>query len=335
MKALFIGGTGVISSACSALAVHRGIDLYLLNRGQSVRPAPEGAHLLHADIHDPESVEAVLQPHHFDCVVDWIAFTPHDVQRDIDLFKERTAQYIFISSASAYQTPPSNLPIRESTPLDNPRWEYSRNKIACEELLMQEYRRSHFPHTIVRPSHTYDQTLVPLEGGYTVIDRMLRGKPVIVHGDGTSIWVLTHHVDFAKGLVGLMGNPRADGEVFHITSDEWLTWNQIVQYLADAAGVTPHIVHVPSDLIAAYNPRAGASLLGDKAHSVIFDNAKIRQVVPDFNPVIPFSQGAREIIAWYRADPARQVINTEFDKICDRILNNYQKAWPQPSPVEQ
>jgi len=328
MKVLFIGGTGVISTACSSLAISKGIDLTLLNRGKSVRPPAVGAYLLHADIHDLAALQSTLADQVFDVVVDWIAFTPDHVQRDIDLFKGKTGQYIFISSASAYQKPISNLPIRESTPLDNPIWEYSRNKIACEDLLVQEYRRNKFPFTIVRPSHTYDQTSIPVEGHYTVIDRMLRGKPVVVHGDGTSIWTLTHSSDFAKGFVGLLGNPRARGEIFHITSDEWLTWNQIYLTLGEAAGVTPQLVHLPSDLIAAYNSRVGDSLLGDKAYSAIFDNRKIKQVVPEFSCTIPFSRGAKEIITWHSANPSRQKIDPEFNDFCERLLKNYQKAWP-------
>jgi len=328
MEVLFIGGTGIISAACSTLAVERGIDLTLLTRGRSVRPAPPGARLVEADFRDEAAVERILARRHFDVVVDWIAYTPQDVQRDIRLFQGRTGQYVFISSASAYQTPAANLPIRESTPLENHVWEYSRNKIACEELLLNEYRQSLFPFTIVRPSHTYDQCYVPVEGGYTVIDRMLRGKPVVVHGDGTSIWTLTHSSDFAKGLVGLLGNYRARGEVFHITSDEWLTWNRIYQLLAEAAGVSAELVHIPSDLIAAYDSRIGDSLLGDKTHSAIFDNSKIKQVVPDFAATIPFSTGAREIIAWHQANPAGRKIDPAFDELCDRMIENYRKAWP-------
>lgn len=328
MKVLFIGGTGVISSACASLAISKEIDLTLLNRGLSVRPPAAGAHLLKADIHDITALHEALRGQFFDVVVDWIAYTPDDIQKDLDLFKGKTGQYIFISSASAYQTPPANLPIRESTPLENSFWAYSRNKIACEELLLQEYRKDKFPFTIVRPSHTYDQTLVPVEGSYTVIDRMLRGKPVIVHGDGTSIWTLTHSSDFAKGFVGLLGNAHAIGEIFHITSDEWLTWNQIYLTLAAAAGVNPKLVHVPSELIAAYNSRIGDSLLGDKSHSAIFDNSKIRRVVPEYCASIPFCRGAEEIIAWHRADPSRQKINPEFDNMCDILLENYLKAWP-------
>jgi len=328
MKVLFIGGTGIISTACSAQAISQGIDLTLLNRGTSPRPVAGGAGVLHADIHDPVSIQAALEGRGFDVVVDWIAYTPADVQRDLDLFRGKIGQYIFISSASAYQTPAANLPIRESTPLENPVWAYSRNKIACEELLLHEYRRNKFPFTIVRPSHTYDQTLVPVEGGYTVIDRMMQGKPVIVHGDGTSIWTLTHSADFARGFVGLLGNSHARGEIFHITSDEWLTWNQIYRLLAEAAGVTPNLVHIPSDLIAAYDSRIGDSLLGDKAHSAIFDNSKIRQVVPGFFASIPFSRGAEEIIAWYRADPSRQKVDEAFNNLCDRLIENYRKVFP-------
>jgi nucleoside-diphosphate-sugar epimerase len=219
-KVLFIGGTGIISSACTELAHGRGLDLYLLNRGQSSRPIPTGVKLLHGDIRQPESVRQALGDHQFDAIVNWIAFSPEHIATDLELFRGRTQQYVFISSASAYQTPPANLPVTESTPLHNPYWAYSRAKIACEERLIEAYRQENFPITIVRPSHTYDQTLLPMSGGYTVVDRMRQGKKVIVHGDGSSLWTLTHHRDFAKGLVGLLGNNHAVGETFHITSDE-------------------------------------------------------------------------------------------------------------------
>ena len=330
MKVLFIGGTGIISSACSPLAIERGFDLYLLNRGQTTtRPIPAGAHVLHGDIHDPESAKAALGKQDFDVVVDWIAFTPDQVEADLNLFRGRTGQYIFISSASVYQTPPSHQPVTESTLLDNPYWLYSRNKIACEELLVQAYRREKFPMTIVRPSHTYDKTVIPMDGGYTVIDRMRKGKKVIVPGDGTSLWVMTHHTDFAKGFVGLLGNSQTIGEEFHITSDELLTWNQIFELMARAAGAQADIVHVPSDLINAYDPKWGAGLLGDKAHSMVFDNSKIKRFVPDFAATIPFSRGVEEIMAWYDADPSRQVVDAQFDQLEDRILNAYAPAWPK------
>jgi nucleoside-diphosphate-sugar epimerase len=273
-------------------------------------------------------VERALGEATFDVVVDWIAFTPEHVAADIELFRGRTGQYIFISSASAYQKPLSALPITESTPVHNPFWTYSRDKIACEERLVKAYREEGIPVTIVRPSHTYDPTMVPLIGHYTDLDRMRRGKKVIVHGDGTSLWVLTHHEDFAKGFVGLLGNHHAIGHAVHITSDELLTWNQIYTLLAHAAGVEPRIVHVPSDLISAFDPEVGAGLLGDKAHSVIFDNTKIKRLVPDFRATIPFSQGAKEIVAWYDAEPARQVVDQRVDQLIDTIIATQEAIRP-------
>ena len=329
MKALFIGGTGNISSACVELALARGIEVTLLNRGTSGRPVPNGAQVVNGDIRDPQSVRAALGSRSFDVVAEFVAFTPEHIETDLDLFRGRTGQYIFISSASAYQTPPAILPVTESTVLDNPYWEYSRNKAACEERLVHAYREEKFPITIVRPSHTYSAPYVPVEGGWTTIDRMLRGEPVIVHGDGTSLWTLTHATDFAKGFVGLMGNAHAIGEAFHITSDEWLTWNQIHEILAAAAGVKPTLVHVPSDLIAAYDKAWGESLLGDKTHSFILDNSKVKRLVPDFICTTPFSRGAEEIIAWHMADPARRKVDEAFNALCDRILQAYAKAWPE------
>lgn len=329
MKVLFIGGTGIISSACSRLALDKGINLYLLNRGKSFRPVPEGAVVLNGDIRDAQSVRAALGSHQFDAVVNWIAFTPAHIQADLDLFTGRTGQYVFISSASAYQTPPAVVPATESTVLDNPFWEYSRNKIACEEMLVRAYRDQKFPATIVRPSHTYDKTLLPMDGGWTVVDRMLRGQKVIVHGDGTSLWTLTHHADFAKGFVGLLGNPRVYGDAIHITSDEWLSWNQIFEIVAKAAGTAPRIVHVPSDVLAAYDPAWGAALLGDKTHSMIFDNSKIKRLVPDFACTIPFARGAEEILAWYRADPSRQKVDDKFNQLSDRIITAQELAFPK------
>jgi len=323
MKILFIGGTGVISSACSELAIKQGFELNLLNRAQSKRPAPPGAIVHKADVRDIQSVRQALGDQKFDVVVDWIAFTPEQIQQDIELFRERTGQYIFISSASVYQKPPSLLPVTESTLTDNPFWTYSQNKIACENLLIDAYRKEKLPVTIVRPSHTYDRTLLPTHGGYTVVDRMRAGKPVIVHGDGTSLWTMTHHKDFARGFNGLMGNPQAYGQIFHITSDESLTWNQIYTFVAKAAGVEkPELIHIASETIASFDPDWGASLIGDKAHSMIFDNSKIKRLVPEFaSSHIPFSIGAKEIIDWYDADPARQVVNEEFDQLVDRIID--------------
>ena len=330
MKILFIGGTGTISSACSQLAVERGMELYLLNRGQTTRrPIPTGAQVLRGDIRDLASAQSAVQGYTFDVVVDWVAFTPDHIETDLELFRGRTGQYIFISSASAYQTPPASVPITESTPLDNPVWLYSRNKIACEECLLRAYREEKFPMTIVRPSHTYDRAMSPLDGGYTMIDRMRKGQRVIVHGDGTSLWTLTHHKDFAKGFVGLLGHQRAIGDAFHITSDEVLTWDQIYTLMAHAAGVEPKLVHIPSDLIAAYDKAWGDGLLGDKAHCMIFDNTKIKRLVPDFFATIPFAHGAKEIMAWFDADPARRVVNAAFNQTVDRILAAYETAWPE------
>jgi nucleoside-diphosphate-sugar epimerase len=242
------------------------------------------------------------------------------VQTDIDLFRDRVGQYVFISSASAYQTPPARLPIVESTPLRNPYWQYSRNKIACEELLVAAYRSDGFPATIVRPSHTYDKTLIPLMGGWTDIDRMRRGLPVVVQGDGTSLWTLTHHDDFAKAFVGLLGHPQAVGDSFQITSDEVLTWNQIYQIMADAAGLQATLVHVASDTIATHDAELGASLLGDRSHSVIFDNTKVKSLVPDYVAAIPFVTGAREIVDWYDGDPSRRVVDAHLDALFDKLV---------------
>jgi nucleoside-diphosphate-sugar epimerase len=330
MKVLFIGGTGIISSACSQLAIERGIDLYLLNRGQTTsRPIPRGAKIIQGDIRDPQNARAALGKHSFDVVVDWIAFVTQHIQTDLDLFRGRTGQYVFISSASAYQTPPASLPVTESTVLDNPFWLYSRNKIACEEMLVQAYRDEKFPATIVRPSHTYDKTLLPFDGGYTVVDRMRKGKKVIVPGDGTSLWTLTHHKDFAKAFVGLLGQPAAIGDVFHITSDEWLSWNQIFEIVARAAGTEAKMAHIPSELIAAYDPDWGAGLLGDKAHSMIFDNSKVKRLVPDFRATIPFARGAEEIMAWYDADPARRKVDEKFNQLQDDLIARYESIWPK------
>jgi nucleoside-diphosphate-sugar epimerase len=321
---LFIGGTGIISSACSPLAIERGHNLFLLNRGRSIRGVPEGATLVQGDIRqDPAVLAKAIVDHKIDVVVDWIAFHPNDVQRDIDACAGRVKQYVFISSASAYEKPIRHLPITEETPLINPYWEYSRNKAACEQMLMEAHAKSGFPATIVRPSHTYDKTLFPFPHGYTQLDRMRKGKPVIIHGDGTTLWVLTHHKDFAVGFVGLLAHPQAIGEAFHITCDDVLTWNAIYTEVAAAAGVELNAVHIASDRLASYDAEWGAGLLGDKAHSVIFDNSKIKRLVPEFDARIPFAQGAREIVEWADATPAAQVINDEINALHERIIAEY------------
>ena len=319
-KVLFIGGTGIISSAASALAASRGMEVTLLNRGQSRREPAPGVEVLTADVSDAAAVDAALAGREFDVVADMIAFTPEQVQRDIDRFEGRTGQYVFISSASAYQKPVARLPITESTPLRNPFWKYSRDKIACEDLLVGAYRERGFPATIIRPSHTYDQTSLPLNGGWTALDRMRRGEPVVVHGDGTSLWVLTHTRDFAKAFVGLLGHPQATGDTFQITSDEVHTWDQIAGYFGTALGVAPNIVHVTSDAIAAADAEMGAGHLGDRSHSVIFDNRKVKALVPNFVATTPFAEGAREIVAWYDAHPDEQKVDPELNALFDRLV---------------
>ena len=328
MKVLFIGGTGIISTAGSRLAVARGIDLWLLNRGRR-GVTIEGARAVVADVGDAESVAGALGSERFDAVVDWTAYVPQDVERDLALFGPRTKQYVFISSASAYEKPPRSPFITESTPLKNPFWEYSRNKIACEDRLVRAYRDQDFPVTIVRPSLTYDTVLPIAIGGWgcaTLLDRLKSGRPIIVHGDGTSLWTVTHADDFAKGFVPLLGSPAAIGQCFHITSDEVLTWNQIYATIADAVGVSAEVVHVPSDFIARIDPETGAGLLGDKAHSVIFDNSKIRRYVPDFVATIPFHDGIRRTLAWFAADERRWVVNPQVHESMDRIIAAWRKA---------
>ena len=323
MKVLFIGGTGVISSACSELAVSRGIELFHLNRGKSIGLRKiDGVKTIISDIRNVAETKRALQGHTFDVVVDWIAYEPEHIQNSLALFSGNTGQFLFISTASAYQKPPQKLPITEDTPLDNPFWEYSRKKIACENLLQEAYAKNGFPYTIVRPSHTYDKTKVPMIGGYTALQRMKQGLPVVVPGDGTSLWTLTHHRDFAVGLVGLLGNAAAIHEAFHITSDEWLPWNNIYRLFAQALNVEPHLVHIPSEIIAKYDKAIGDGLLGDKAHSMIFDNTKIRKFVPDFNPQTPFHTGVKEIVAWQEENPGLQQFDEGVSTFMDRIVGD-------------
>ncbi|MFC4245310.1 SDR family oxidoreductase [Gryllotalpicola reticulitermitis] len=321
-KFLFIGGTGTISASSVRLAVERGHEVTVLNRGhESKRPIPAEVKTVVADIRDPQSVRDALGDVEFDAVADFVAFTPEHVQTDIGLFAGRTGQYIFISSASAYQTPPTRIPVTESTPLVNPFWKYSQDKIACEELLLAALRERAFPATIVRPSHTYDETRLPTLGGWTDVARMRAGKPVVVHGDGTSLWTITHSRDFAVAFVGLLGNQLAVGDRFHITGDHHPTWDQIYTWLGHAAGVPePELVHVATETIGRVLPDALPGLIGDKSHSMIFDNSKVKALVPDFATTIPYCDGAAEAIAWYDAHPEAQQTNADYDAAFDKLV---------------
>jgi nucleoside-diphosphate-sugar epimerase len=336
MRLLFIGGTGIISSACSELAVARGHELLLVNRFVSRKvPVPAGATVLQADVYAEEArLASLLSGQRFDAVVDYIAFTARDIERDLRLFRGQTEQFVFISSASAYQKPVRNYLITEETPLENPYWEYSRNKIACEIRLMQAYRDEGFPVTIVRPSHTYGPTQIPFgfsssQHPWTVIDRMKRGKKVIVPGDGTSLWVLTWNADLARGLVGLLGNAKAVGEAFQITSDEVLSWDQIHLEAYRALGLEPNMIDIPSDLIAMYHPHSLGSLVGDKANSVVFDNSKIKRFVPDYSCEVNWAEGVRRALAWFEEHPEFQTIDHGMNAVCDEIITSYERALPQ------
>ena len=330
MKALFIGGTGTISTAIVKRLVNElGWEVWLLNRGNRPEAVPAGAHSIVADVSDEADVARKLGDASFDCVCEFIGFTRDQVKRDYRLFKGRTRQYIYISSASAYHKPAANYIITEGTTLANPYWQYSRDKIACEEFLMEKYRTEGFPITIVRPSHTYDERNVPLgvhgkKGFWQVIDRMRQGKPVIIQGDGTSLWTLTFNTDFAIGYTGLMGNRHAIGEAFQITGDETLTWNQIYETIADALGVKLNAYHVSSEYLAAVGDPLGydftGSLIGDKAVSVVFDNSKLKRVVPDMRTTVRFDQGVRIALDYVLSHPECQVPDPEYDAWCDRVI---------------
>ena len=325
MKALFIGGTGTISTAISEKLLREGHELWLINRGSRNVTLPPGAHVIQADIGNEADVAAKLAGQSFDVTADFIAFTPEHLERDYRLFAGKTKQFIYISSASAYQKPLSDYRINEGTPLANPYWAYSRNKIAGEELLMKLYREKGFPVTIVRPSHTYSERSVPLglhgpKGSYQVVKRMLEGKKVIIHGDGTSLWTMTHNSDFAKGFTGLMGNIHAIGEAVQITSDEALTWNQIYQIIADVLGVRLNAVHVSSEFLASCSPYDfTGSLLGDKANTVVFDNSKLKRLVPGFTASIRADQGIKDTITYVLSHPECQKEDPEFDNWCDKV----------------
>ena len=331
MKVLFIGGSGIISTACTQLAAQEGMELTLVNRRQHKVSLPAGVKSVTVDVHDVDAAQKVLGNTSYDVVVDWVAYTPEDIERDLQLFRGRTQQFVFISSASAYQKPGTHYLITESTPLANPYWDYSRNKIACEERLMKAYREEGFPVTIVRPSLTYGDTQIPLitnswEKPYTIVDRMLKGKKVVVPGDGTSLWVITHNTDFAKGFVGLLGHTKAIGHAFHITSEDALTWDQYYRITAVALGVEAHIIHIPSDFIIACWPQQEGSLIGDKSVSVVFDNTKIRQFVPGYCCTTRFDEGIRRTLAWFQADPTRQVVDETENAKWDKIIDVYEKG---------
>lgn len=335
MKALFIGGTGTISMAITRLAVMRDWELYLLNRGNRSEELPEGVHVIQGDVNDEAACAKLLAGMKFDTVCDFIGFVPEQLERDYRLFAGKTKQFMYISSASAYQKPMSNYRITEGTPLVNPYWEYSRNKIACEEFLMKMYRENGFPVTIIRPSHTYDERNVPMGvhgngGSWQVIKRMIAGKPVIIHGDGTSLWTMTHNSDFAKAFVGLMGNAHALGEAFQITSDETLTWNQIYQTIADALGVELHPYYVSSEFLASVSDYDfTGSLIGDKSNSVVFDNQKLKRAVPDFVVSVRLDQGIRNTIQNILAHPEFQNDDPEFDDWCDKVIAALENAKKQ------
>ncbi|TBL70412.1 SDR family oxidoreductase [Paenibacillus thalictri] len=324
MKVLFIGGTGLISEAVSQRAAEQGLELYLFNRGLRRPFVPQGAQVIVGDIRAAEAAET-LKRYEFDVIVDWISFTPEHIRNNIQLFQGKTAQYIFISSASAYQKPPSHYLITESTPLHNPYWQYSRDKIACENMLMDAYREEGFPVTIVRPSFTYGDTMIPAalnswQHPWSLVDRMRRGEPIVVHGDGTSLWTMTHNTDFAKGFVGLLGLSQAVGQSFHITSDEVLDWNQIYTAIGKAAGVRPNLVHVASDVIVSVSPEQEGNLHGDKAVSGVFDNSKIKRFVPGFCATVPFERGMERTVRWFEEHPERQTVDGSWNALMDRIV---------------
>ena len=330
MKILFIGGTGYISTACTELAVARGLKVTLLNRSQ--RALIPGTDTIVADIHDTAAVAKALAGTAWDSVVDFIAYTPSDIESRLALLRGKVGQYIFISSASAYQKPLTDYLDTESTPLANPMWDYSRNKIVCEERMIRAYREEAFPATIIRPSLTYGDFIIPLainswQKSYTAVERMRKGQPLIVPGDGLTLWTITHNTDFAKGLVGLLGHPGSIGHAFHITSDEALTWDQIYRFTAEAAGVAaPKLVHIASDFMCACMPSMKGTLLGDKSNTAIFDNSKIKRFVPGFVATTRYRDGIARTIRWFDADPARRQVDHEAGASWDRLIGLYERG---------
>ncbi|MEM9159104.1 MAG: SDR family oxidoreductase [Verrucomicrobiota bacterium] len=328
MKVLFIGGSGIISTACVELALARGMQVSVLNRGN--RPVPEGVSQIVADANDLDAAKSALGDAEWDVVLDFISFIPEDLEKRLEVFRGNLRQFFFISSASAYQRPCSHYLVTESTPLENRYWEYSRQKISCEERVMKALRDEQFPGTIIRPSLTFGDTQIPLAMGcwhapFTMVKRLREGKPLIIPGDGSSLWTITHNTDFAKGLVGLFGNDGAIGHAFHITSDEVLTWDQIYQATAAAAGVgSPKFIHIASDFISACMPGKRGSLAGDKACSVVMDNSKIKRFVPDFLATTRYAEGIRKTVEWFDADPSRQVVDPETDAAYDKLIEVYE-----------
>lgn len=321
LKALFLGGAGMIGSACAREAVERGVDVTVVTRGEPTKwTVPAGARHLRGDVRDVESLRDLLGGEEFDTVVNWVGFKPEHLAGDVDLFAGRIGQYVFISTASVYTRPVPQLPITESSPRRNDAWPYPKEKLECEEFLERAYRERYFPVTVVRPSHTYDQTVVPVLAGWTAIDRMRRGRPVVVHGDGTSLWTLMHTSDFARAFLPILGNPQAVGESVNVVSGEILTWDQIHLALGAAARVTPVLAHRSSETIETEIPQWGPVLKHDFAHSLLFDTTKLRRFAPGFVPAIPFAQGAREVLDWYDADPDRRRVNADLDAAFDRLV---------------
>jgi nucleoside-diphosphate-sugar epimerase len=321
LKVLFLGGAGMIGSACAQEAAARGLDLTVITRGDSGgRPVPQGVRHLRGDVRDPEALRSLLGGQEFDAVVNWVGFKPDHLAGDVDLFLGRTGQYVFISTASVFSRPAPQLPITESSPRRNDAWPYPKEKLECEESLERAYRDRYFPVTIVRPSHTYDRTVIPVLAGWTAVDRMRRGLGVVVHGDGTSLWTLMHSSDFARALIPILGNPHTMGESVNVVSGEILTWDQIHLSLAAAAGVTPTLVHRSSESIETEVPQWGPVLKHDFAHSLLFDTSKLQRFAPGFVPRIPFAAGAREILDWYDAEPDRQTVDEQLSAAFDRLI---------------
>jgi len=328
MKILFIGGTGIISSSCSREALRQGHELYHLNRGNHPGMAPRDVTTLKADIRNPQQVKKAVAGHRFDCIVNWVAFEPDHVRQDMGLFGPLTSHYIFISSASVYLKPPLHWFVTEEAPTGNPYWSYARKKILCENILLEQHEKTGFPATIVRPSHTYANGWIPSPTGsrdFTIARRMLDGREVISPGDGQSLWTITHSDDFALGFTGLLGKQAARGEIFHITSDEARTWDTFYRIIGEALGVEPGIVHIPSGMVLDISLTLGQGLMGDKTWSMVFDNSKIKRLVPSYEARIPFSEGVRRSLAWFEEDPIRKIVDPARDAEIDRVL----RVWKE------